>query len=307
MKWAVIGTWKMAQLGCAETERLLKEHVPASTAIVEGIKLVENEPSFHSVGYGGLPNRDGIVQCDSGYMDGNTLRFGAVGCLTNYKNPILVAQSLCPRDVNNFLVGKGADEYAEANGFEKCNMLTEEAKDRYEERKNELEKLSAYKGHDTVCFIVKDETNHMIAATSTSGLFMKENGRVGDSPVPGSGYYVDSTIGGAAATGLGEEIMKGALSYEITRLMEEGTPVQEAAQKAVNKLTKRLIASKGSCDSISVIAMDKDGNPGIGTNIKFPFCYASDTHPCKLYTAVPNGDELIIRDYIPEEDDKKNK
>src|SRR5690606_2634640 len=93
----------------------------------------------------------------------------------------------------------------------------------------------------------------MCAGTSTSGLFMKRKGRVGDSPIPGSGFYVDSCIGGAVATGLGEDIMKGCISYEIVRLMGEGHSPSEAAEKAVKDLNDRLLKRQGKVGDISVV------------------------------------------------------
>ena len=273
---------------------LLAKGEKAQDAIIRGIQNVEDNPDFHSVGYGGLPNKEGRCQFDAGYMDGKTMHFGAVAGMSGFRSPVAVAKSLVDRPANNFLVGEGAEQYASEHGFEQRVMETEEALARYELKKEELAKLESYDGHDTVCFVVKQD-DQMIVATSTSGLFMKDKGRMGDSPVPGSGYYVDCQIGGAAATGLGEEIMKGVLSYEIVRLMEEGVSVQEAAQKAVNNLDAKLKERNGSCDSISVIALDKDGNYGVGTNLLFPFVYGSETSPTALYEAEPDGEKLIIR------------
>ena len=103
-------------------------------------------------------------------------------------------------------------------------MLTDRAKIHYHNRTKEITntELKPYSGHDTVGMVCLDTAGHMTSATSTSGLFMKHPGRLGDSPVCGSGFYVDSFVGGASATGLGEDVMKGCVSYEIVRLMKEG-------------------------------------------------------------------------------------
>ena len=108
----------------------------------------------------------------------------------------------------------------------------------------------------------------MTAATSTSGLFMKKKGRVGDSPIIGSGFYVDSQIGGASATGLGEDLMKGCISYEIVRLMAQGMHPQKACEKAVFELEQKLIKRRGHAGDFSVVAMNKDGEFGVASNIE---------------------------------------
>ncbi len=136
-----------------------------------------------------------------------------------------------------------------------------------------------------------DMDGKMCVGTSTSGLFMKKKGRVGDSPIPGSGFYVDDNIGGAVATGLGEDIMKGCISYEIVRLMGEGHKPQEAAEKAVEKLNRELIKRRGKAGDISVVCMNNKGEwGGIATNIdKFTFAVATaDLNPT-VYLARNEG------------------
>src|SRR5690606_10503834 len=129
--------------------------------------------------------------------------------------------------------------------------------------KETIEKgLSPYDGHDTVGMVALDSRNSMAAGTSTSGLFMKKRGRVGDSPLSGSGFYVDSEIGGATATGLGEDIMKGCVSYEIVRLMKEGYTPQGAADKAVAELNDLLIKKRKKAGDISVVCINNKGEFG---------------------------------------------
>ena len=105
---------------------------------------------------------------------------------------------------------------------------------------------------------------------------MKQPGRIGDTPLPGVGYYADSKIGAAAATGMGEEIMKGALSYAAIRFLKDGLSAQEAAEKAVSELNDTLVERNGYANPMSLIVLAKDGSYGIGTNITFTYCYASD-------------------------------
>ncbi len=207
MKYAMIATWRMAVEGITSSKEILEKGGTAGDAIENAIKMVEDYPFYKSVGYGGLPNEDCEVELDAAYMDGDTLDIGAVAGIKDYKNPISIARKLSKERFNCFLVGAGAEAYAHKEGFERVNMLTDRAKMHYQKRRKEtIEKgLSPYDGHDTVGMIALDSEKKMVAGTSTSGLFMKKRGRVGDSPLSGSGFYVDSEVGGASATGLGDE------------------------------------------------------------------------------------------------------
>lgn len=276
--WGMIATWRMAVEGITEASKGLENGMDAGEAVVTAVKMVEDYPFYKSVGYGGLPNENCEVELDAAYMDGDTLAIGAVAGIRDYANPVSIARLLSEEKVNNFLVGAGAEEYAHKNGFERKNMLTDRAKLHYQKRKKEtLDKgLSPYAGHDTVGMISLDENGKMCAATSTSGLFMKRRGRIGDSALSGSGFYVDSEVGGATATGLGEDLMKGCISYEIVRLMKEGKHPQEACDIAVNQLDKELIRRRGKAGDLSLVAMNNKGEWGVATNIAdFTFSVAT--------------------------------
>ena len=278
MNWGIIGTWRMALEGLEEGKKILEDNGFIGDAIEEAIKSVEDFPYYKSVGYGGLPNENCQVELDAAYMDGDSMDIGAVAGLKDFKNPISIARKLSKERFNCFLVGSGAEEYAQKNGFERKNMLTERAIIQYKNKKKEsLEKgLSPYDGHDTVGMLGVDTKARMVVGTSTSGLFMKKPGRTGDSALSGSGFYVDSKVGGATATGLGEDIMKGCTSYEIVRLMKEGYSPQEAADKAVNDLNDLLIEKRGRAGDISVVCMNNKGEFGVGTNIEgFSFVVAT--------------------------------
>ena len=269
MKYAMIATWRMAVEGITSSKKILEKGGTAGDAIENAIKMVEDYPFYKSVGYGGLPNEDCEVELDAAYMDGDTLDIGAVAGIKDYKNPISIARKLSKERFNCFLVGAGAEAYAHKEGFERVNMLTDRAKMHYQKRRKEtIEKgLSPYDGHDTVGMIALDSEKKMVAGTSTSGLFMKKRGRVGDSPLPGSGFYVDSEVGGASATGLGEDLMKGCISYEIVRLMKEGYHPQEAADKAVEDLNAELKRRRGKAGDLSVVCLNNKGEFGVATNI----------------------------------------
>ncbi len=297
MKWAVLATWKMSRDGNEIASNILKDGGDCRDAATEGVCNVEDNPNYHSVGYGGRPNREGRVFMDGGFMDGDTLHFGSVGSVEGFRSTVRIARSLVEGDANNFLVGEGAERYARAHGFEERCNVTAEGLAIYEAEKDRRKKLSAYDGHDTVCFLAKDMNGSICTAVSTSGLFMKEPGRVGDSPVPGSGFYADSKVGAAAGTGMGEEIMKGACSFAAVLYMKQGMSAQEAADKAVDDLVNELTERNGYAQPISLIVMDRDGNYGVGTNIDFTFTYGSDTHPTAIYIAKKVDGRTIIELY----------
>lgn len=284
--WGMIATWRMALEGVSKGCDLLKENGDAGDAIETAIKEVEDFPFYKSVGYGGLPNEEMEVELDAAYMDGTTFDLGAVAAVKDFANPISIARRLSKEKVNNLLVGEGAEKFAHKEGFERKNMLTDRAKIHYKNRVKEVQELELkpYSGHDTVGMVALDSNVHMTAATSTSGLFMKKKGRVGDSPISGSGFYVDSEIGGASATGLGEDLMKGCISYEIVRLMGEGMHPQEACETAVNKLDKELIRRRGKAGDLSLIAMNNKGEWGCATNIEgFSFVVATEKEVPTVY------------------------
>ena len=298
--WGMLATWRMALEGITAGANLLQQGKGAGDAIETAIRAVEDFPFYKSVGYGGLPNEDMEVELDSAYMDGDTLDIGAVGAIKDYANPISIARRLSYEKVNNVLVGAGAEKFAHQEGFERKNMLTDRAKIHYRRRVEENQKLKIeqeikpYIGHDTVGMVCLDQQGKMTAATSTSGLFMKRAGRVGDSPICGSGFYVDSQVGGASATGLGEDLMKGCISYEIVRLMEEGLHPQQACERAVQRLDAKLKARRGKAGDLSLIAMNCKGEWGVATNIEgFSFAVVTQTQEPIVYLTKREGERCV--------------
>ncbi len=284
----MISTWKMSYEGMRQAVDLLANGEPISNAIITVVKSVEDNPSYVSVGYGGLPNIEGEVELDAAYMDGDTLGFGGIISVRDIKNPIEVAYSLSKYKRNSLLAGEGANKYARSNGFEFRNMLTESTKKRFDaaDKNVDTELLEAYGGHDTVCVIGQDVRGSMACGVSTSGLFLKRPGRVGDSPCIGSGVYADSEVGCAAATGVGEDIMKGCLSYGIVEKMRQGMDVQRACEVVLDEHLKRFERCGHKAGSISVIAMDHYGNAGSATNkMAFPFVVNRIDGKCQIYVA----------------------
>lgn len=286
--WGIIATWRMALEGVTESASALATGTRAASAVVDAVAAVEDFPLYKSVGYGGLPTENGDVELDAAFMDGDTLAFGAVGNLIDIANPVRVAHALSRQRYNNLLVGQGAREWALNQGFASKTMLTDRAMQHYRKRCREtLDKgLSPYDGHDTVGIIGLDKHGSMSVATSTSGLFMKKRGRIGDSPIMGSGFYCDSETGAATATGVGEDLMKGCVSYEIVRRMAQGMTPQHAADSVVFELEDKLMSRFGRAGDISVVCMNNKGEFGAATNIKtFSFTVASAHHPLTVYRA----------------------
>lgn len=293
--YAIIGTWKMSYQGITEAHQLLWNGGAAGDAVQHAVMRVEDEPSYTSVGYGGLPDRSGHVMLDASYMDGNTLRYGAIMSAENIRNPIRAARLLCGRETNCVLAGRGAELFAIESGLPMRDMRTENAMKQWREAvQQEDRKLNSYNEHDTVCVLALDENGSLVAGTSTSGLFMKALGRVGDSPIIGSGFYSDARYGAAAATGLGEDIMRGCLSYEIVSLMRAGYSPQRACEQAVKALSERKIELGEDAGSISVIALSPSGEYGAATTLDvFPFV-AGNQNGVGLYAAKPDKDGMSI-------------
>lgn len=287
---AMIGTWRMSREGVFEAHRMLKVGASAGDAVVHAVTRVEDDPAYCSVGYGGLPDRDGHVMTDAAFMDGATLRMGGVISAENIRNPILAARLLCGRETNCLLAGRGAELFAVRQGLAMRDMRTENAMQRWREAvRSHPERLTAYTGHDTVCVLGLDQAGHLAAGVSTSGLFMKEPGRVGDSPVIGSGFYCDDRYGAAAATGLGEDIMRGCLSYEVVSRMKHGKTPWEACSGALRELSARKLELGEDAGSISLIALAPDGRCGAATTLScFPFAaaYGDET---SLYVTDSDG------------------
>ena len=176
-QYALVGTWKMSLDGLRDGADLLKDGAPVGDAIETAIRSVEENPSYVSVGYGGLPARDGQVYLDSAYMDGNSLRCGAVLSVTDLSSPIAVSRRLCGRRTNWMLAGDGARAFAQACGIPLRDMRTPASRERWEkamEHFHETEALTAYRGHDTVCVLGVDLYGSMASGTSTSGLFQHD-------------------------------------------------------------------------------------------------------------------------------------
>ena len=225
------------------------------------------------------------MELDAAVMDGTTLRFGAVMAVKDYPNPAQIARDVLLSCPHRILVAQGAQKFAASRGFTKKNALTAEMKRVWEEAVDS--KTLRFEGHDTVGVIALSNDG-LYTVTSTSGLKYKAPGRVGDSPIVGSGFYCDIQAGGATATGMGEDIMRGCTCHWAVEQMRRGATAQEAAEEAVRH-THRLIERCGDTPGkMAVICVDRSGGFGGAANHD-QFVYAAANENCApaIYT-VPN-------------------
>ncbi|TDT46850.1 N4-(beta-N-acetylglucosaminyl)-L-asparaginase [Maribacter spongiicola] len=255
-----ICTWDFGN-ATAKAWEVLEKGGNALDAVHQGVMVEENDLNNSTVGNGGRPDRDGNITLDACIMDkdGNC---GAVLAMQNIANPISVARKVMEETPHVMLAGKGAEQFAYEQGFEKTNLSTEESKQAWEEWK----KTSQYKpiinieNHDTIGMLAIDADGDIAGACTTSGMAYKMAGRVGDSPIIGAGLFVDNEVGGATATGVGEEVVRTVGSFLIVELMRQGKSPQEACEEGV----KRIIAkNKDKQDfQIGFIAINKKGETG---------------------------------------------
>jgi N4-(beta-N-acetylglucosaminyl)-L-asparaginase len=254
-------------------------------AVIAGVNIVEDDPNDMSVGYGGLPNEDGVVELDSSVMYGPTHTAGAVGALRNIRNPSKVARLVMERTDHVLIVGEGALRFAKAHGFKEEDLLTEKSREawlRWKETMSDKDNWFPPKSerlpedlrqvlstHGTINCIALDAAGRLAGVTTTSGLSWKIAGRVGDSPIIGAGLYVDNEIGAAGSTGRGEANLQTCASYRVVEAMGRGMSPEQAcleACKAVaakTKLVPRLCDAKGRPNfGLDFYALNKKGEFG---------------------------------------------
>jgi len=252
----VISTWDFGQKANSDSWAVLEKGGSALDAVEKGINNAEMDPDNLSVGFGGLPNEVGEVTNDAMIMWGPTHAAGAVGCLKRIKRPISVARKVLEKTKHTFLVGDDATAFAVLNGFEEETLLTEKAKKRWEEWKKNPKRTDFW-NHDTIGMVAIDKNGDVCAGCSTSGLAWKIRGRVGDSPIVGSGAYCDNDVGGAAATGNGDVMMRFCPTLLAVESMRNGISPTEACV-----LSLRRIRDKGYRVGACLIAVNKKGEFG---------------------------------------------
>lgn len=274
----VISTWDFGKEANAEAWKTLSASGRALDAVEAGVKIPEADPKNQTIGYGGLPDRDGRVTLDACIMD-DKYNCGSVMCLEHIIHAISVARLVMEKTPHIVLAGDGALQFALANGFKKENLLTPESekawkkwleKSKYEPVKNIENQL--YKkdtvpmpggpgNHDTIGMVALDASGNMSGACTTSGMAFKLHGRVGDSPIIGAGLYVDNEIGAATSTGVGEEVIRIVGSHLVVELMRQGNSPELACRKAIERIIKRS-PEKAKDVQVGFLALNKKGEYG---------------------------------------------
>jgi N4-(beta-N-acetylglucosaminyl)-L-asparaginase len=277
-KPVVISTWNFGKEANAEAWKTLSTGGKVIDAVEAGVKIPEADPENQSVGYGGLPDRDGHVTLDACIMDGSNLSCGSVAFLEHIMHPISVAKLVMQKTPHVMLVGDGALQFALENGFTKTNLLTPKSEREWKEwlRKGEYKPvinsellymdtknkiIGDLNNHDTIGMIAIDASGNIGGACTTSGLAYKIHGRVGDSPIIGAGLYADNEAGAATSTGVGEEVIRTCGSHTVVELMREGYSPEKACKRAVERIMKRN-PEKMKDLQVGFLALNKKGEFG---------------------------------------------
>jgi N4-(beta-N-acetylglucosaminyl)-L-asparaginase len=262
-------------------------------ALIAGVNIVELDPEDDSVGYGGLPNAEGVVQLDSSCMHGPGKRAGAVACLEGVRTPSVVAKAVMEQTDHHLLVGKGAQDFARSLGFQiEPDLNTDHSRKVWLEWKRRIDPehyLDPAKRSDASEAVSRammaeglvdpehyygtincDGVNargEVCGVTTTSGLSWKIPGRVGDSPILGAGLYVDGEVGASGSTGRGEANLFGLSSFLVVELMRQGRRPKDAAIEALRRIKANTVEKR---------LLDKRGLPNF--NVKFYVVNRSGEH-----------------------------
>jgi N4-(beta-N-acetylglucosaminyl)-L-asparaginase len=265
---------------CARAMEMIGKGADTLDAVIAGVNIVEDDPKDTSVGYGGLPNEEGVVELDASVMHGPTRRAGSVAAIRNIKNPSKVAKLVMEQTDHIMLVGEGALRFAKAMGFPEENLLTEQSRlawltwkrslrDRndhsnwsdgldappagkpsaglrrlFPEADDEMlawaEQVAEYPPTGTINCLAVNAKNEVSGCTTTSGLAWKIPGRIGDSPIIGAGLYVDQDVGGAGSTGRGEENIRVCGAHTIVELMRQGKDPKDACLEVLKRIARNF-------------------------------------------------------------------
>ncbi len=254
-------------------------------------RAVEDDPDEHTVGYSGYPNILGEVELDASFMEGATLKAGAVAALKGFRYPIAIARQVAERLPHVLLAGEGAERFAAEIGAERRDMLSDFARQVWHQRLRglgltaaeaqaiaqgqaslgviELAKraLAYQEGHDTMNVMVRDADGHIVSAVTTSGIAWKYPGRVGDSPVIGAGNYADDRYGAAACMGLGEITIRLGSALRAVMLLRAGLSLSQAGRETVRDMWPLIGASVAAnhmqrADWVRILLLDAQGNVG---------------------------------------------
>ncbi|MDT3405634.1 N(4)-(beta-N-acetylglucosaminyl)-L-asparaginase [Mucilaginibacter terrae] len=268
----VISTWGFGVQANQEAWKTLVKGGRAVDAVEAGVKIPEADLNNHTVGRSGYPDRDGHVTLDACIMDdkGNC---GSVAAMEYIAHPISIARLVMEKTPHVMLVGEGATQFAVEQGFKREKLLLPSSEKAWKEWLKKAEykpviNIENKKGlpgneynHDTIGMLAIDAQGNISGACTTSGMAFKMHGRVGDSPIIGAGLYVDNEVGGATATGVGEEVIRNVGSFLVVELMRQGYTPEAACKEAVMRIVKKKpeIAKE---IQVGFLAINKKGEYG---------------------------------------------
>jgi beta-aspartyl-peptidase (threonine type) len=256
------GCLRAAEAGWAVLER----GGAALDAVEAAVRVLEADPTFNA-GRGGALNAAGAVELCAGVMEGAELKFGAVTVVRGVPHPIALARALLERDGTRLLAAHGAEQFADAIGAERCDpadLITDKQRRMLQEQQAQQARPAS--SHDTVGCVALDAQGRLVAGTSTGGVAGAPVGRVGDSPLPGSGFYAERSLGACSSTGVGEQLMQVVLAKSVVELLGAGLSADEAAQAGIDTLGER-VAGEGGC-----IVVDHEGRVGWAHNSSHMSC-----------------------------------
>ena len=264
----IITTWNYPSANEAAI-KTLNNNGNAMDAAEAGCRVLEADEKNIYIGIGSLPDEIGKVTLDSCVMDSNG-NCGSVAFLQNIVHPVSVARKVMEDTKHVMLVGEGARKFAISKGFKQRNLLTKESRKAWRDWLKDRRQMTPHEAHDTISMLVQDGNGDLAGACTSGGWAYKLHGRVGDSPIIGAGLFVDNEVGSAAATGLGEEVIKTTGSFLVVELMRQGYSPTKACEEALKRVIK---AHNGNPDfQIGYIAMRKDGEVGSAC-LKWSFGY----------------------------------
>jgi N4-(beta-N-acetylglucosaminyl)-L-asparaginase len=292
--------------------RILSRGGSVMDAVEKAANTVELDPQDDSVGYGGLPNEEGVVQLDSCCMYGPTHNCGAVACLEGIKTPSSVARLVMERTDHMLIVGLGAQRFARAHGFRVQDLLTEKARTEWLKWKENLSKDDDWfppqdgvyrdrqgRKYGTINVLAVDKGGNLAGVTTTSGLSYKIPGRVGDSPIIGAGLYVDNEVGAAGATGRGEEVIRSCGSHYVVELMRAGKNPTQACLDACRRIVEiNKRAGTRITFSDKFIAVNKRGEVGCAAIL------GTKKDPPMVSVMTSAGFEAITGEYLYDREGK---
>ncbi|WP_337842437.1 N(4)-(beta-N-acetylglucosaminyl)-L-asparaginase [Rheinheimera sp.] len=259
-KPVVVSTWEHGMPANEAAWQVLSKGGRALDAVEAGVRVPEADPKVRTVGYGGYPDKNGIVTLDACIMDEN-MNCGSVAFLQNIKHPISVARAVMEKTPHVMLVGEGAKQFALSQGFVEEDLLTAESKaDWLAWQKDQQLQLINIENHDTIGMLALDANGNLSGACTTSGAAYKMHGRVGDSPIIGAGLYVDNEVGAATATGMGELMIKTVGSHLVVELMRQGASPEQACREAVERIARKI--GDYAAFQVGFLALNRQGQYG---------------------------------------------